>query len=187
VDEKLRQKLRNLYRVNRVLWIGIFAGIVTLLLIGYFLAKSGVVAPAETATGKDPLSNVFLIIAIILLYLVFHMKRTYLNPKKLIWRARKKKIDITNVDVSDFVAEFGTNADVLLKALMLLRRYYMVIWSLANVVALLGFIEFAVSGQLRVLGIYGVVSLYSMLVNYPSFGIIEQCHNVLQLEDLDPA
>lgn len=184
MDEKLRQKLRNLYRVNRVLWIGILGGVLTLLVIGFFLSQTGVVKPVPADVGKDQLGNAFLIIAIILLYIVFHMKRTYLNPKKLIWRARKKKIDIAAMDVQDFVAEFGENADVLLKALMLLRRYYMVIWSLANIVALLGFVEFAVSGNLRILGIYGVVSLYSIAINFPSFGIIERCYHLLETEDL---
>ncbi len=187
MEDQLRQKLRNLYRVNRVLWFAILAGILTLLAVGFVLKQMGVVVPNTAHPSKDSLSSIFLIVAIILLYWVFHMKRTYLNPKKLIWRARRKKIDITTIDVSDFVAEFGANANVLLKALMLLRRYYMVIWSIANIVVLLGFVEFAVTGELRILAIYGIVGLYSLLINFPSFKIIERCYNLLEMEKIGGA
>lgn len=187
MEERLRQKLRNLYRVNRVLWFAIFFGILTLIVVGYVLHTTGTIVPNAKTGPHGTLSTVFLIVALILLYLVFHIKRTYLTPKKLIWRARRKKVDLAGPDVTDFVAEFGEKADILVKTLMLLRRYYMVIWSIANLITLLGFVEFVVSGEFRVLATYGVVSLYSLAINFPSFKLIERCHNVLEIEDLDKA
>jgi len=184
VDDKFRQKLRNLYRVNRVLWFAVFLGVVILIAVGYVMHKLGTIAPSSAQHPQDSVSTVFLIIALVLLYIVFHMKRTYLTPKKLIWRARRKKVELAGPDVVDFVAEFGEKADVLIKTLMLLRRYYMVIWSIANLITLLGFVEFVVSGQFRVLATYGIVSLYSLLINFPSFKLIERCYNLLETEDL---
>ncbi len=182
MEEKLRQKLRNLYRVNRILWLAVLMGILTLIGVGYFLHANGTIVSDYQAHNN--VSTIFLIIAIVLLYIVFHLKRTYLTPKKLIWRARRKKVDFTAPDVADVVAEFGEKADVLIKTLMLLRRYYMVIWSIANLITLLGFVEFVITGQFRVLATYGIVSLYSLLINFPSFKLIERCHDVLELEDL---
>ncbi|RLD15634.1 hypothetical protein DRI50_03860 [candidate division KSB1 bacterium] len=187
MEEQFRQKLRNLYRVNRILWYAVLLGILILMAVGYVLHATNAITPQTVGHRGDNVSTVFLIIALILLYIVFHMKRTYLTPKKLIWRARRKKVDLTGPDVVDFIAEFGERADVLVKTLMLLRRYYMVIWSIANLITLLGFVEFVISGQFRVLATYGIVALYSLLINYPSFKLIERCYNVLELEDLGSA
>ncbi len=184
MEERLRQKLRILYRGNRVLWFAVLFGILTLMGVGYVLHATGTLATKPLGT-RDSVSNIFLFIALLLLYIIFHIKRTYLTPKKLIWRARRKKVDFVAPDAADFVAEFGEKADLLIKALMLLRRYYMVIWSIANVITLLGFVEFVISGTLRVLITYGVVSLYSLFINYPSFKLIERCYNVLEIEELN--
>ncbi|NOX88351.1 MAG: hypothetical protein GXO77_04935 [Calditrichaeota bacterium] len=181
MEETFRKKVRHLYRVNRILWIGIFSGVVTLILVGLILHQFGSIVP-QGAQAKSSIGTIFLIIALVLLYLVFYMKRTYLEPKKLIIRAQKKTLEVTSVDLADFIAEFGEKADVMAKTLILLRRYYMVIWSIANLITLLGFIEFVVTGEIRILMIYGVVSLYSLIINYPSFGIIERCYEKLNSE-----
>ncbi len=182
MDTEFRQKVRNIYRVNRILWYAVTAGVLTLLIVGYFLHASGSITPTGTA-GRNSLGTIFLIVAMLLLYIIFHMKRTYLDPKKLVWRAKKKTLEITTVDLADFIAQFGTNADTMAKTLILLRRYYMVIWSIADLITILGFVEFVVTGEFRVLAIYGVVSLYSLLINFPSFGIIEKCYNIIGSEE----
>jgi len=41
MDAEFRQKVRNIYRVNRILWYAIAAGVLTLLIVGYFLHASG--------------------------------------------------------------------------------------------------------------------------------------------------
>ncbi|WP_456406716.1 hypothetical protein [Caldithrix abyssi] len=178
MDEEFRQKVRNLYRVNRILWFSIFGGVAMLLLVGYLFYYMGSIPPRQTS-GADSLGTIVLIIALVLLYVVFHMKRTYLDPKKLVWRAKQKNLQITNVDLADFMAQFGERADVMAKTLILLRRYYMVIWSIANLITLLGFIEFIITGEVRVLFVYGLVSVYSLLINYPSFKIIERCYEII--------
>ncbi len=182
MEEEFRRKVRNLYRVNRVLWYSVTGGVLTLLVVGYLLHYFGSIGPTGTA-GNNGLGTVVLIVAMVLLYLVFHMKRNYLDPKKLVWRAKKKTLEITSVDLADFITQFGSTADTMVKTLILLRRYYMVIWSIANLITLLGFVEFVVSGELRVLAVYGIVSLYSLLINFPSFGIIERCYNIINTEE----
>lgn len=185
MEDEFRQKVRNLYRVNRLLWYSVTGGVLTLLVVGYLLHFFGSITPTATA-GKNGLGTIVLIVAMVLLYIIFHMKRTYLDPKKLVWRARKKTLEITSVDLADFIAQFGTNADTMAKTLILLRRYYMVIWSIANLITLLGFVEFVVTGEIRVLAIYGIVSLYSLAINFPSFGIIERCYNIINSEEPIP-
>ena len=181
MDEAFRSKVRNLYRVNRLLWYSILGGVFTLLVVGYLLHYFGSITSLQAAE-QSGMGTAILIVAIILLYLVFHMKRTYLEPRKLVWRAKKKTLQITSVDLADFIAQFGQTADTMAKTLILLRRYYMVIWSIANLITLLGFIEFVISGEIRTLTIYGVVSLYSLFINFPSFGIIEKCYAIISEE-----
>ncbi len=181
MELEFRQKVRNLYRVNRVLWISVFSGVVMLLLVGYLFYYWDTIPGDQTSTTTG-LGNVVMMVAIGLLFIVFHMKRTYLDPRKLVWRAKNKKLQITSVDLADFIAQFGQTADTMAKTLILLRRYYMVIWSIANLITLLGFIEFILSGQIKVLLVYGVVSIYSLLINYPSFKIIEQCYAIIHDE-----
>ncbi len=178
MDEAFRQKVRNLYRVNRLLWYAVLSGIITLLLVGFLLSYSNSITP-ESPTNHGALGNVLFILSVILLFIVFHMKRTYLDPQKLVWRAQKKTLQITSVDLADFISQFGEEADTMAKTLILLRRYYMVIWSIANLITLIGFIEFVVTGNLRILGIYGIVGLYSLLINFPSFRIIERCYQII--------
>ncbi len=175
MDENFRKKVRHLYRVNRILWTGVFAGVLTLIGLGYLFHQMNTMAVQPGAIGPQT-DTIILFLAIGLLYIVFHMKRTYLAPDRLIKRAQTKTLQITSVDLEDFIAEFGNEANVMAKTLILLRRYYMVIWSIANLITLLGFIQFVISGEIKVLMIYGVVSLYSLLINFPSFRIIEQCY-----------
>lgn len=178
MEPEFRQKVRNIYRVNRILWIGITAGVIMIMVVGFILYSFGSITPV-VSTENSNLGTIFLIVAMVLLYFVFHMKRNYLAPKKLVWRAKTKNIQISSVDMADFIAQWGTTADTMAKTLILIRIYYMVIWFLADMIALLGFIEFVVTGEIRTLVIYGIVSLYSLFINFPSFGIIERCYNII--------
>jgi len=96
-----------------------------------------------------------------------------LTPKKLIIRAAKKKMSYGTGDIADLVTEFGDDAVQLAKTLIIMRRYFMLVWSIANIILVFGFIAFILASQFQTFLIYSVVSIYSTIINFPFFRLIE--------------
>jgi len=174
MNQKVYDKLRHIHRVNRVLWTSVLSGMILLFIITFIFKYNGYIS-AVTLSANPQLENMMLLFTIGLLFLIFYLKRHYLVPRKLIDRAEKKEISYGTGDIADFKEEFGEDVSIIAKALILMRRYFMLVWSLANIVLLFGFIAFILAGQFQTFLIYVVVSLYSMFINFPSFALIEKC------------
>ena len=181
MDENIRSKLRRIHRVNRLLWNAILIDIVIISVIAIILWYFNILSKPVFYNLKT-FNDITLIIVIILLFMIMYLKRTYLQPVKIIDRANQKQLHIETPDVVDFVQEFGKEANVIAKALIIMRRYYMVIWSIANLIVLIGFVSFILSLYLNNFIIYGVVGLYSLLINFPRFSIVEDCYNKITNE-----
>jgi len=174
MEETFRIQLRRIYRVNRVLYFAVLMGMVTLTLVAV-LFYFGRLLPSRALVDIHSLDKVLLMLVLFLLLLVFYLKRTYLQPEKLIKRAEKKELNITAPDVTDFIQEFGIQAGILAKTLIIMRRYFMVVWSIANLALLLAFIGFILTSNFRLFLIYAVVGFYSIFINFPSFRLVERC------------
>ena len=181
MDENFRSKLRRIHRVNRVLWIAILADMVILSVIAISLWYFNVLSVPVLSHFKT-YNDITLIIVIVLLFTIMYLKRTYLIPGKIIERAGRKKLNIEGTDVIDFIQEFGKDANILAKTLIIMRRYFMVIWSIANVIVLIGFISFIMSLHLWNFLTYGIVGLYSLVINFPKFSIVEDCYYIISNE-----
>lgn len=175
MEENFRSKLRHIHRVNRLLWNIILVDVLIISVIAIVLWYFNVLSEPVFYHLKT-FNDISLIIVIILLFTIMYLKRTYLQPTKIIERANRKQLHIETVDVVNFVQEFGKEANVIAKALFIMRRYYMVVWSIANLIVLIGFISFILSLHLNNFIIYGIVGLYSLLINFPRFSIVEDCY-----------
>ncbi|MBN1408899.1 MAG: hypothetical protein JW956_13965 [Calditrichaceae bacterium] len=175
MDENFRSKLRRIHRVNRILWTAILADILILSVIALLLWYFEILTEPLLHNIKM-FNDISLIAVIILLFTIMYLKRTYLIPDKIVERAKRKELQIGSADVVDFIQEFGKEANMIAKALIIMRRYFMLIWSIANLIVLIGFISFIVSMSLRNFIIYGIVALYSLLINFPRFSIVEDCY-----------
>jgi len=175
MDEIFRSKLRRIHRVNRVLWSAIFADIIILIIIVSMFDNFDLLTEPVLYNMKI-FNDVSLIIVVFFLFLIIYLKRTYLLPQKMIERAEKKDLHIEAADVKDFVQEFGTEVNILAKTLIIMRRYYMVIWSIANLIVLIAFISYILSLQMRSFLIYSVVGIFSLIINFPYFSIVERCY-----------
>lgn len=175
MDENFKSKLRRIHRVNRLLWIAILTDILIISLIAIILWYFNILSEPVLSSMKT-FNDISLIVVVGLLFTVMYLKRTYLLPNKIIERANQKEIHIEAADVVDFIQEFGKEANIMAKALIIMRRYFMVIWSIANLILLIGFISFVLSLNLRNFIIYGIVGLYSLLINFPRFSIVEDCY-----------
>lgn len=181
MDQNFRAKLRRIHRVNRLLWIAILANILILTVIVIILWYFNILTEPLLVNLKT-FNDILLIIVIVLLFTIMYLKRTYLLPSRLVDRANRKELHIQSTDVVDFIQEFGRQANIIVKVLIIMRRYFMVIWSIANLVVLIGFISFIFSLSLRNFIIYGIVALYSLLINFPRFSIVENCYYIITNE-----
>lgn len=175
MEKEFRDQLRRIYRVNRVLYFSILLGMSTLTLVAAIFHFSEVLTQ-QNLIDVYSVDRVLLMVVFVLLFLILYLKRTYLTPEKLITRAEKRTLNIVSNDVADFVQEFGNRANLLAKALIIMRRYFMVIWSIANLVILLAFIGYILTANFRIFLIYSVVSFYSLAINYPGFRLVERCY-----------
>jgi heme A synthase len=175
MSEEYQHKLRNIHRVNRIMWNSILVAILTMLAVvlvfhyNHFLTKPQV-------ENMSFVNNIFFALVVVFVLLGIYVKRTYLKPSVLIDRAAKRHLNITATDVLDFIEAFGKEADLLAKTLMMMRRYYMLIWSLANLVVMVGFIQYIIGVHLDNFLIMCVVGLYALAINFPRFSMIEICY-----------
>lgn len=179
MNQEFYNTLRQIHRANRVLWMSLFSGM-SILVITALIFKLGGLFQAQTPSLDSKTDNVILLFTLALLFTVFYLKRHYLVPAKMVARAQKKELSYGSGDIADFYAAFGENTATLSKTLIIMRRYFMLVWSIANVILLLGFIVFITAGQFQTFLIYAVISAYSMSINFPSFKIIEQCASLLE-------
>jgi len=175
MKQEFRDKVRRIYRLNRMLWIATIVGMGFLNLFVLVFNYFGIIVEpsVENVVNVD---NLIMGVILMLAFLILYLKRTYLPPKKLIERAKKKDLSIVPDDVRDLLHEFGDDGDTMAKALIILRRYYMVIWSVANLITILAFIDYIIALRFQSFWIYSVVAIYSMVINFPRFDKIEALH-----------
>ncbi len=169
----LRERVRKIHRVNRLLWLAVLSGMVVLTVVAIVFYQFRLVdwAP-QTYRAYD--QAVYLAV-LFFLFLIFYIKRHYLEPNKLVERVKNRQVVINIEDMADLLHEFGTDYDLLARMLILSRRYLMVIWSIANLILIIGFIYFLLTGFIKMYAIYALISFYSIAINFPAFSYIERC------------
>lgn len=173
-----QQKIRNIHRQNRVLWLSVLAGMIMLIIVTFLLRFNGVIGETMLST-RPRLENTLFLITVALLFLSFYLKRHYLVPAKMVERAAKKEIAFSAGEMGDLVETFGDEGKMIAKVLILMRRYFMLVWSVANILLLFGFISYLLAGQFQTFLIYALIGLYSMVINFPAYSFIEKCLGLL--------
>jgi len=172
MEENMRDTLRRIHRVNRTLWLGIMSGVLVLTVISFFFYVGGILDSA-VVNPRHPVNQALMFLVFALLLLIMYVKRHYLQTGKIVERAQRRELSITAADVTDMVAGFGKETNLLAKALIIMRRYYMVIWSAADLIVIIGFIQYILTMSFRSFVIYATVGILSLLINFPRFTIIE--------------
>ena len=146
----MQTDLNFYHKTNMIIWGAILSGMVILFGVTFVLDKMEIFAGNLTA---NPLSQVFFIIAIILAFSILFLKRVFFIPEKIV----------------------GVNKLSESEALGKLRRNYIMIWSLGEVICLLGFIDYILTVNFRSFLIYAVVGIYAVGVSMPRKTIAESC------------
>ena len=175
MEQEFRDKARRIYRLNRTLWVATIVGMLFLNLFVLIFNHYGIVSEPSVENIAN-FDNLIMGIILMLAILILYIKRNYLTPKKIVERAKKKDLSIVPDDVRDLLQEFGNEGNLMAKALIIMRRYYLLIWSVANLITILGFIDYIVALRFQSFWIYSIVAVYSMVINFPKFDTIEALH-----------
>lgn len=174
MEANLQVRLRELYNPIRWIWLALLVEILVLVGIGMLLDYLNVLG-GPLFSNRKVISDLSMMVIVILLFVVLFLKRNLLNPDKLIERAKSKKGDVLNPQWQIFVHEFGPEAEIMVHVVGIIRKYYLVIWSIGNAIALIGFVALVLGLPLRQFMIYAVVGLYSLSVNFPVYSMVERC------------
>ncbi|HID39454.1 MAG TPA: hypothetical protein EYP36_08055 [Calditrichaeota bacterium] len=175
MDENMHNTLRRIHRVNRTLWLGIVSGVFILIAISLFFYLGNILALPVVGV-RHLVNQVLMFLVFALLLLIIYIKRNYLQTNKMIERAHRREQSITSTDVIDLVSTFGKEANLLAKTLIIMRRYYMVIWSAADLIVIIGFIQYILTTTFSSFLIYATMGIFSLIINYPRFTIIENLY-----------
>ena len=180
MEDVIRLKLERINRTNKTLYFSILAGMFTILAVAVVFEYSDILqkAPLTDPYALYTFDRILLFIVLFLLLMVIFIKRVFLLPKKLIASAIKSKAKINASDISDLISGSDSSKNILAKAVNILRRWYMVIWSTANLVMLLAFTGFILTGNFKIFLVYSAVSLYSSAINFPVFTMLEKCYYI---------
>jgi len=174
MDENLNAKLKQLHNPIRLIWLALLVEIIVLIGVGLLLDYLNALGE-PVISNRKAISDLSMMLIVVLLFAVLFLKRNLLNPDKLIERAKSKKDAVYNPQWQMIVQEFGPEAEIMVHIVEIIRKYYLVIWSIGNAIVLIGFVGLVVGLPLRQFLIYAVVGLYSLSVNFPVFSMVERC------------
>jgi MFS family permease len=150
---------QKFHKTNLALWLTIIVFMLILGGIVFYLDSSYFIKPHES---QKTISDVFFLIALVLAIAIFIFKRAFFLPLKLV-----------------HAVEHEHESEKLTKIMARIRRNYMVIWSLAELIFLLGFIQYILTANFRQFLILSVVAFYSLVINKPQENLSARCEEYL--------
>ena len=156
MDEKQTELwLTANYGVNRMLWSITFFSAVVITILALFISQDKVpVAPGQ--------QSLLFYLAVILAIAILIFRRTLFTPARF----------------AGVFQNFSGSTDT--KWAMLsgkIRRGYIVLWSMAEGILLIGFIDFILSYNLRLYLTFAVVGIYAILITFPAKKFLQACVN----------
>jgi hypothetical protein len=145
----------NVYqKTNRMIWISIITGVIILtgIVLVFNRLQIFYTIPNITVVGE-----ILFLIALGLGIAILVLKRTMFRLDKVL----EQGLALTDTARQEnFV-------------LVKIRRNYIVLWLLAEMIGLLGFIFYLFTADLQNYLLFAVVSLYSLVINYPREQLIK--------------
>ena len=148
------------HKTNLTLWGAVVSSVIILSIVVFMMDSNG---DLESVAEAASLGQAFFISAIILAAGILFLKRTIFSPGRLINKLHS-------------LPETEREAELYRK----LRRNYLVIWAMAELICFIGFFYFIVIGDVQNYLIFAVVSIYSLMINMPREGLIYQCLELLK-------
>ena len=157
----MEEKISAFHKRNLIIWGAIFAGVIALSVVAYFLNKNHSFYPLPQAYQVN---QILFIAAIVLAGSILVFKRSNFVPSKIADR-------ISRLNVAENKLEY---------LFPKLLRNYFIVWALGEAIALIGFINFVFTADFSSYLIFAVVSAYSLLINIPNEGFIYKCLDLIE-------
>jgi len=172
MNDKTAELSREYNQTNIKIWIAVLLSSIALVAAAYLSMRAGVITEPAYLSGNQ--QNLIFFGVILILAVLAFFKRVFLISDRIVDKARKHSGQILPSPLTSLSIEFAEKGTILGHSLILLRKYYLVIWSLTEAVVLAGFLVFIISLQLRSLLIFSFAGIYSLIINYPSHAMIER-------------
>lgn len=175
MQNDIESTLLKINNTNRVLWLGVFISMFILILITLVLYYTNLIELTSMSFARD-FDRIVLMLIFVITLIIFYIKRSYLIPGKLVEKANK--IDMVK---NRFLS--GDNADLKLNtlnnAIFYCNRYMLIVWFLADFILIAAFVNFIIAPILNTFIIYGVVALYSLAINYPTYRHLKSIYSFI--------
>ena len=156
---KEQMDLKSFHRMNLILWIITLSSIAIFTIVIFILDHIKLIQ----LTAINPfMEKLLFLFAIAVALTIIILKRSIFLPANIVNSIK----DRTAPDSS------GT---LLLK----IRRNYIIIWSLGELICIIGLIDYLLFVRINSFLVYSVVSIYSIIINMPKISSIEKCINLI--------
>lgn len=165
MDEKLESVINSIHDRNLKLWLIVLSGIIVLVSVStalFYLDMFDMI-PVVNPADADKIAMIFVFIIAIV---IFFIKRSYLNIRKIIEMA-KKRTSHGNREVLQILGDSDQNALLFSRTIDVLSRLSYSVWFLADLIVIVAFVFFILVPLLQNYLIYSFVGLYSLFINKP--------------------
>lgn len=151
----MSRDLISFNKTNVILWGAILTGIVILSIIVFILDQSQTFTPIPVARNVN---QILFIVAVIAAFGILILKRSIFLPHKIVAYAVKNN----NEDKTQII-------------LNRIRRNYILVWALAEVICLIGVFNYIFTVNFQTYLVFAIVSIYSVVINFPRQNLADQC------------
>lgn len=155
---------RSVYiRQLRLIWGAVLFTMISLALFALmiFYGQPNLITPLEDYRVVD---QVIMTAVLLMAIAVFLIKRNLFVAEKIVNTLKTKTEDRKKIRTA---------------CMMTGRKYQLIIWVLSEAIGLLAFILFVLSGNLELFGIYMLVGIYVLAVNFPTGRFLDRCETLL--------
>ena len=149
-------------KLNFIIWLTIVSSIIILSIVVFILNYFEI---DKVFDGQLFIEKILFIIAIAIALTIIIFKRSIFLPANIVKNVRD---DAESRRVEILLAK--------------IRRNYIIVWSLGELIAIIGLIDYIFFVHLNSYLVYFVVSIYSVLINIPKLEKVEKCFELLNLD-----
>jgi hypothetical protein len=149
------QQIKEFHRINILIWTAIIVTVIILSAIAYILDRINIFQPVPDAAQ---INQIIFFIAVVIAFAILFLKRSFFLPDKII-----NKLSEGSVETK------------LILTYSQIRRNYIIVWGLGESIAVLGFVNYTLTADFTYFLVFGIVSLYSILINTPRIALLKIC------------
>jgi hypothetical protein len=169
MDYKDVSIINEWHRKTKIIWIAILSGMMIVILTILLLHQLEVIKE-PIANNPVKVNQSMLLVVFVLAALIIILRRTLLIKEKLILSACKK------ININPDEADVAQKESILKTVFKKIQISQFVIWFMADMIVIIGLLNYLFISSIQASAMYCVVGLYSMLISYPRLSLLESCY-----------